>query len=126
MLSIRGAVGIRGLTAADGPWLFGLMNKDLSLAELEAYLEAGGPVFEDNTTGVEIASRGKKIRTLGTLQPQGDGTTASLFLDNVSLQGLRFSEEAAGWSYWLYNLGAAMQTGAQWQVPTQIFIRWAQ
>ncbi len=125
-LSVRGAMAIRNLTAGDGPFLVGVMNKDITLTELEQYLEQSAPTFEDDTSNMEIASRGKKIRTLGTLQPQGDGSSASLFLDNVSLRGLRFSEEAAGWSYWLYNLGPTLTTGASLVVAIQTFIRWAQ
>ena len=100
------------------------MNKDLSLAELEEYLETSGPVHPDDTTGVEIASRGRKVRQLGILSPSGDGSQASLFMPDVALSGLRFSEEAAGFTYWLMNIGKSMTTGASWRVLTQHFVRW--
>ncbi len=124
IISIDGSISIRGLTAGDGPFLVGIMNKDLSLAELEAYLELDGPVHMDDTTGVEIASRGRKIRRLGVLAPSGDGTVAGLFVNNVSLKGLRFTEESAGWTWWTYNLGVNMTTGAIVTFLQSLFVRW--
>ncbi len=124
LLSIRGSITIFGLTAGDGPWAIYILNADLSSAEFEAYLETLGPVHPDDTTAVEVASRGRKIRYLGLLVPSGNGTVGGLALKDVSLSGLRFSEEAAGWQYAIYNLGAAMQTGASWTIRASNFVRW--
>ncbi len=112
---------MRGLTAGNGPFLFGVLEKGISLAQLEAYLENAGPVSPDETAKAEISTRGQRIRTLGTLQPQGDGTVASLHFDNVSMKGLKFSEENSGWSHWIYNLGKVADTGATWTCAFQAF-----
>ncbi len=121
LLSVRGAFAIKNLTAGDGPFLVGLVEKGISAAQLEAYLENDGPVSPDVTASSEIASRGARIRTLGVLQPRADGTTASLYLDNLSLKGLKFSEENAGWSSFLYNLGDALTTGSSLRQALQFF-----
>ncbi len=122
-LSVRGGIGIHTITPGDGPWIFGLVNGDFSLAELEEYLELNGPVTPNDTTAVERASRGAKVRTLGILRPSGDGSVAAEYLADRSLSGFRFSEsgEGPGWNWWLYNLGKAMSTGAIWNIQPQIF-----
>ncbi len=121
-LSVRGTVSIHDLTAGDGPFTFGILEKGISLALLDEYFKNEGPVTPDSVSKQEIASRGAKIRTLGVLQPMGDGTTCSLFLDDRSLKGLKFSEENAGWSYWLLNNGRALTTGAAWRSTLQTFV----
>ncbi len=124
LLSTRGVASIHTLTASDGPWLFGYMSSDLTLAELEEYLELGGPVSPSDIVSTERASRGKHIRTVGTIVPHGDGTVASLNLDNHSLKGLKCPEDSAGYTRWIYNLGNAMSTGATLLVADQVFLRW--
>jgi len=99
-----------------------IAEKGLSLALVEQYLEVNGPVSPDVVADAEKVSRGKSIRTLGVLQPMGDGSVCSLYLDNISLKGLKFSEENAGWNHVLYNLGTAMSTGASWFSATQAFV----
>jgi len=125
-LSARAAMSIFGLTAGDGPWLFGIFNTDLTLAELEQYLELNGPLTPNDLTNKEIASRGKFIRTLGLITPHADGKTASAYVNNQSLSGLKYSEsgEGAGWSWFIYNRGLAMQTGATWAIWASVFVQW--
>ncbi len=122
ILSMRGVIEAHSITPGDGPFMIGIADKGISLAQLEAFIENAGPVTPDETAKAEIQSRGQRIRTLGVLQPQGDGSVASLHLDNVSMKGMKFSEEQAGWNYWLYNLGQAMTTGASWQNAIQAFV----
>ncbi len=124
VLSVRGAISLFGLTAGDGPLAFGIMQGDMSMAELEAYFEADGPLTPSDTTGKEIASRGSRYRQLGVLVPVGNGTVASVWLDNASVKGLKFSEATEttiGWGWWIYNLGQALTTGASWSRFVQHF-----
>ncbi len=123
MLSVRGAIAIRNITAGDGPWLWGVCDAAINLSLLTGFLENAGPASPADQAKVEIASRGSKIRTIGHLVPVGNGTVASQYLDNHSLGGLRFTEEAAGWRWWLYNIGQQMTTGANWSVITQSFVQ---
>lgn len=127
LLSIRGSFSLHTLAAGDGPHLCGIMNGDLTLSQLEEYLELDGPLSPSLVTESEVASRGKMIRTLGVLQPRGNGTVASFFLDNVGLSGLRFPEAtevlANSWTWWVYNLGKAMTTACLWSVKAQLFVK---
>ncbi len=123
LLSVRAAIAVRDLTAGDGPWLYGILAKSITLTLLTAYLENQGPVTPSDQAKVEVASRGSKIRTLGVLVPSGNGTVAGAYLDNHSLSGLRFTEEATGWQWWLYNVGKQMTTGANWSVIAQSFVQ---
>ncbi len=126
LLSVRGAIRVFAVTPGDGPWLCGIMNADLSAAEVQSYLTLGGPTRPDDVTVQEVASRGKYVRTLGLLLPTGSGSQAGMNLDNAPLRGLHFSEsgEGAGWDWWIMNLGAAMATGASWGPVTQSFVEW--
>ena len=121
-LSIRGGIAIHDLTPGDGPFLTGILEKGVTLALLDGYFKNEGPETPDSKLKAEIASRGKYIRTFGVLQPMGDGSVAALYLDNVSLKGMAFSEENAGWSYWLLNLGKALTTGSVWRSTLQTFV----
>lgn len=125
-LSVRGPVTIHSLTAGDGPFLLGQYNADLSDAEVEAYIEQNGPTHPDDTIEVAIADRGRKIRFLGMLVPSGNGTICAKYLADEALKGLRFSEEAGGWKFFLYNTGKAMTTGATWIMHPKTFVRWNQ
>ncbi len=122
LLSVRGSANIRGLTAGDGPFLYGICAKNISLSELQAFLDQDGPVSPDETDKSEIATRGSDIRTIGIIKPEAAGLTASLYMDNRSMSGLVFTEESAGWRYWIKNLGAAMTPGATLINTVQFFV----
>lgn len=125
MLSIRGAMAVHAGDPGDGPYMVGVSNTDLALAEIESYLETVGPLHPDDTTGVEIASRGAKIRTLGIIDLTGDGSSGVHFMDNKSMSGLRWSEEAGGWTFWIYNLGNTLVSGSIFNVQFQCFVEWS-
>ncbi len=124
LLSTSSRGGINGLTAGDGPLIWGLMNSDLSQSELEAYLELEGPTSPSDVTATETASRGKRIRILGSL---GQNHEIIDLEPNHSLSGLQFSEEdetTTGWTTFIYNLGPALTTGAEFDVLHELFVRW--
>ena len=122
ILSSTISAAIAGLTARDGPWLFGCANRDYTDAEIEAYLENAGPVSPSDKVSREVASRGKNIRVLGVIEPRGNGTTASLFLKNIRMAGLEFNEDSSGIDWWIYNLGLQMTTGATLRIMAQHFV----
>ncbi len=122
LLSVRGLVSVRNLTAGDGPLLFLVADKALSLAQITEFLELDGPKTPDEIPGRERAARGALVRTLGMLIGVGAGTTAGLYLDNKSMSGLKFSEEASGWQYAVYNLGRNLTTGATLAIALQFFV----
>ncbi len=126
VISARAALAIRDLATTDGPWLYGIMAGDLTLTELEAYLELQGPLTPADRAGGEITTRGKYIRTLGIMGiDRGPSVFAGAFLDNRSLTGLLFAESGdgaqGGWDWWLYNLGVDMTTGATLTIVSQLF-----
>ena len=125
-LSVRTGQAIHGLTAGDGPHDLYIMNTDLSLGEVEAYIELSGPLSPNLKVENEIASRGKYVRKVGMLTPVGDGTVAVLSVIDKSMAGLRFSEsgEGAGWTWLLYNIGRAMTTGSSWSMTSAMFVEW--
>ncbi len=126
ILSLRLQAAIQVLTAGDGPHSLWLLTSDLSLAEFEAYLELNGPVTPSDITASEVASRGKYVRYLGMLIPSGNGTIAALSLKDVSMSGLKWSEEgeAGGFQFCVYNEGQAMTTGAICRISAQNFVEW--
>ncbi len=122
LLSVRGSMTVQKLTAGDGPFLCGLVDRSLTTAELLEYLNIGGPVTPNEVVPSEKAARGAQVRTLGMIVPSGDGTQASLYLDNKSLSGMKFSEEGQGWKYWILNVGPTMTTGSLFDTAAQFFV----
>ncbi len=123
MLSYSANGGLNGATLGDGPLIFGVMSGDLTLAELEAYLELEGPLTPADVTASEVASRGKRIRVLGTLS----ASNPEVALDNRKMSGLRFAEAAEttnAWNTWVYNPGAAFTTGATLELVERVFVEW--
>ncbi len=104
--------------------MYGVMSSDLTLAELEEWLETDGPLNPSDIVGQERASRGRFIRILGSMHNSGNGLMAVDFIKNESLGGLKIGEDAGGYTYWIYNLDATLTTGATWRIATQTFARW--
>ncbi len=130
MLSTTLYGGLNAGTAGDPHILFGVMVGDLSLAELEAFLELDGPLTPNDIPGMKIASRGRVIRSLGVLDPSPGSGKASIDLKDVSLKGLAFSEtgeaDAGGWDWWVYNISdtTPMTTGAEVVFQARNFVEW--
>ncbi len=130
LLSSTISGGVHGGTLGDPILTWGIMNGDFTLAELEAFLELDGPLTPDDKISQEIASRGRFIRSLGTLDPSPGSASATVFLDNVSLKGLEFSEvgesSLAGWDWWIYNPSSttAFTTGAEVVFQARNFVSW--
>ncbi len=106
--------GIAGMVEGEGPFLYGLMNADYNLAELEEYLELSGPLTPNDKISQERASRGRFIKRLGVMGPGIAQVSASLI--NHGMGGLAFAEtgeSTGGWEWWFYNLGPAASAGSQ-------------
>ncbi len=118
--------GVSKWVEGEGPVVWGLMNADLSLAELEEYLELSGPLTPNDKIGQERASRGRFIKRLGVIGP--GVASAQVSLINLSLGGLRFSETGettGGWEYWAYNLGGALTAASQvLRILATHFVEW--
>ncbi len=117
--------GLRGITEGEGPIMWGIAQADLSDAEIEEFLELEGPLAPSQVTESEIASRGRRIRVLGTV---GIGHSSCVInMHNHKMSGLRFSEASEttnGWKWWVYNLGAALTTGSTLELFAKLFTQW--
>ncbi len=106
------------------------MAGDFTLAELEEFLELDGPLTPNDKIGMERASRGRFIRSLGTLDPTPGSAKSSIALENVSCKGLKFSEAGeagqGGWDWWVYNISdtTPMTTGAEVVFQARNFVEW--
>ncbi len=126
--SIHG--GIHAGTLGDPPLIWGVAAGDLTLAELEAFLELDGPTSPALIAESEIASRGRVIRSLGTMDPSPGSAGSIVKIDNASMKGLEFSEtgegSAGGWDWWVYNPSAAtaFTTGAIVSLQMRNFVEW--
>lgn len=123
VLSYSGQGGLNAFTEGDGPLIWGIMSSDLSLAELESYLELEGPLSPSDITAMEIASRGRFIRVLGALSARNP----EVDLQNHKMSGLKFSEASettTAWSTWVYNPSAALTTGAILEIVERLFVAW--
>ncbi len=124
-LSVSILGGLAGHTEGEGPLIWGVQNANLSLVELEEYLELDGPITPNDLIGQERVSRGKYIRRLGALGPGVAQTQIQLF--NHPMAGLRFSETGettGGWEFWVYNLGSQLTTGSIFRVFASWFLEW--
>ncbi len=126
--SIQGS--LFGGTSGDPSVQWGVANGDITLAELEAFLELDGPKSPAEISEGEIASRGRYIRTLGVLSPDPANRHVMIDIDNESLKGLKFSESGEpavpGWNWWFYNQhpSAAMTTGGVVIMQCRNFVEW--
>jgi len=126
--SIHG--GINGGTLGDPQLIWGTMVGDLTLAELEAFLELDGPLTPNDISAVEISSRGRVIRSHGTLDPSPGSAKSVIDMDNISQKGLQFSEAGegsqGGWDWWVYNISdtTPMTTGAEVVFQARNFVEW--
>ncbi len=111
---------VSNLTPPEGTGLiFGIANGDLSAAEIEEAIEAGGPLDRNDRIPTEQAER--NVKTLGAIvDPSVTGTTNVI---RNSENGFPIESKhrwtysnPEGWDYWIYNLGGTLTTGALLQL----------
>ncbi len=122
--------GIHAGTSGNPPLIWGVAAGDLTLAELEAFLELDGPTSPALIAESEIASRGRVIRSLGTMDPSPGSAGSIVSQINTSMKGLKFSEvgegSAGGWDWWVYNpsVATAFDTGAIVSLQIRNYVEW--
>lgn len=128
LISTTHAAVVLDQDSADGPFLYGIASRSLSVTEIKEYLEIGGPTFSSENIGQEQSTRGKRIRVLDVIGAnegnQGADTPSYVFKKNLSLSGLAWTIQDAGWLWWIYNLGALLVAGSVFEVTAQNFVRW--
>ncbi len=126
--SIHG--GVEEGTALDPTLLWGMCRGDLTLAEIQEYLELAGPLTPEDTVAQERASRGALIRVMGSVSVNSASGASIVAVQNRSMAGLKFAETgeglAGGWKYFVYNTSVqnAFTTGAFFAAQVQLFVEW--
>ncbi len=122
--------GVEEGTELDPTLLWEIIRGDLTLAELEEYLELNGPTTPELVTESKRATRGAIIRVLGSLSVNSRNAKSVVDMRNHSLSGLKFSESgegvSGGWNYFVYNTSSQnpMATGAFFACQVQLFVEW--
>ncbi len=114
------------LTSGEGTgFIFGLADGDLSLAEVEAAIEANGPLGPNDTVGEAISDR--PVWFLGAIDRE-TGTEA-LFENETGGHMLVTKPRwtfgrTKSWNWFIYNLGAAPTTGSTAFIRSKSFGVW--
>ena len=117
------SAGLRGNTAGEGPWEFGISKEIYSVAEIVEALDAS-PVRRDDEIALERTRRRVRLMGLfsGAAEPEkinnGLPVRARKLFWEVSANG-------GGIDLWLLNRsGATFTTGASLEVSGKLYIRW--
>lgn len=109
--------GVISLTSNEGLGLIlGISNGDLSAAEIEESLEAGGPLFRGDRDITERSERFTK--QLGTVNRTAVSGVSVMFQGPTggspteTILRWSFPLGTAGWNWWIYNLLDTLTTGA--------------
>ncbi len=114
-VSVHECWSIVGLTADDGPFLFGIQDGELTLAELTEYLTAAPTDRRDTPQGEQVQ---RPVQVLGSL---GFRLETVYVKERVILPTFF---ENRGFTHWIFNLGVTMTTGATARANGRFFGRW--
>ncbi len=132
LIKIAGAIQIEGMTALNGPIIAGICNGELTVGEVaEAFLSE--PKNTNDRAALErsqravfplvVASSGG-IVPWGDVQGQGQGLSSGAAICSYE-KTLRWTfANPDGWNYFVINMGAALDTGAQVQILGKHFGVW--
>lgn len=104
-------------TLADGAIIWGIMQGNMTLAELEAAIEADITALQGSVAGTEAVKRNYQI--LGCL----GGTEITQYEEMTKVRLPTFQEDV-GFNTFLYNIGDAQTTGSILKLHLQFFGRW--
>ncbi len=116
-VSIIGGAGIDNSTDANrtnGPIIFGIMRGNLSLVQLDEFLEAGE--LRASATNKEHTDR--PVQILGAV---GRGLETVWLRERMRLPTF---QEDIGFNFWVWNPSAAMTTGQIFAGVFELFGRW--
>ncbi len=126
MLRCEMIATVIGLTTGEGTGLlFGLADGDLTLAEIEAAIETNAPVGPNDTIGAEVAQR--PVWFMGAVDRE-TGTEAIFENENgghmLVIKPRWTFARTKSWNFFVYNLGAAITTGATVSIRDKLFGVW--
>ncbi len=112
---------VEGFTVGEGPIEVGVAHSDYTAAEIEEWVENETSMFgELDQIAIEI--RRRKIRSIGVF----DGLTIVEKMNEgvpVRVKLLWPLSEGAGLSFWAYNRGIQLTTGASVQTQGKVYWR---
>ncbi len=108
-----------------GGLVFGLADGDLTLAEIEAAIEVTGPLGPNDITSTNVAMRPVWFMGGITVPPGTDG----LFLNEEGGPTMESKPRwtfasIKSWNFFVYNMGAALTTGATVIIKSKSFGVW--
>ncbi len=119
---------VDGMTASEGELLaLYIGNGELLAAEVEAAIEADGPLDRNDRGGAELAER--QVHLIGVGRKQSDADT---FVQFESQEGGLIMEDkfrwtysdSEGWAWFIYNMGGSMTTGSTLQLRATHYGVW--
>ncbi len=119
---------ITGLTAGEGIGLYlGIADGDFTAAEIEAAIESNGPLGPNEAIEEELAER--FMTMLGALsvpdQAQSEATFRNENNGGMMTANPRWTfSRTKSWNFFLYNIGAAVTTGASINIRAKSFGVW--
>ncbi len=126
IISLELTAVITGLTAGEGDGLLlGIADGNYDIAQIEAAIEANGPLGPNEKIEEELSERYTKI--LGTVDHEVG--TEAVFRNK---QGGYIIEEtirwtfarSKSWDYFVYNQGATLTTGATASIRAKVYGVW--
>ncbi len=113
----------------DGPLLFGIVNDELSIAEISECLQAGGPLDRDDRLKVERAERGVHIfptpEAIIQVEETSIGNTGKTNNYFIESKHRWTYSNANGWSLIVYNKSTgALTTGGILRVNSEYYGVW--
>lgn len=126
MLKTEVFASVTALSSGDGTGLyFGLADGDLTLAEVEAAIEANGPLGPNDPIAEEISER--PVWIFGALSHEL--STEAIFHNmeggDIMVGKPRWTfARTKSWNWFVYNMGAAPTTGATIRMRSKSFGVW--
>ncbi len=122
-ISLNGVWSLRGLTAGEGPVIFGVAHSDYTAAEIEECLEQASGLAKSDKIATEQSNR--LVRRIGVLGTNNEIDTT--FNDGKNHKtrlnwGCATGQSLAGWAW--NKSGGNLTTGAVLQFQGDLLIRW--
>jgi len=127
MLKTEIYAGITSLTSGEGgSLLFGIVDGDLTLSEIEEAIElTGGPVGPNDPVNEAIAMRFMKWLGASDHEIATEGLFHNDEGGQLLAETIRWTfARTKSWNFFVYNLGAALTTGASVVVRAKSFGVW--